>query len=139
MATQAPTSKATLPSLKPKGRKGKPLHSVVARKPNLRIHGDVVASPRPAEETAKGTSVIVAAGKFKATCLQLLDAAAAGESITITKHGKAVARLVPPEVVEEKPFVPLLGRMKGKGKILGDIVSPDFEAWGLPDPRKKRK
>ena len=88
-----------------------------------------------------GTSALepttIPAGKFKATCLQLLDAAERGESVTITKRGKVVARLVPPEPEKPKEFVPLLGCMRGKGKVLGDIVGPDFEAWGMPDPRKK--
>jgi prevent-host-death family protein len=81
----------------------------------------------------------IAAGKFKATCLQLLDRAAEGESIAITKRGKVVARLVPPTDEEAKPFVSLWGLMKGKGEILGDIVSPDFEAWGMKDPGKPAK
>ena len=38
----------------------------------------------------------IAAGEFKARCLQLLDAvAASGEPLTITKRGRPVARLVP--------------------------------------------
>jgi prevent-host-death family protein len=97
----------------------------------------VMATQAPISKSAP-TGTVIAAGKFKATCLQLLDAAAAGESITITKHGKAVARLVPPEGPEEKPFVPLLGMFKGKVQIVGDIVSPDFEAWGMENPRKAK-
>jgi prevent-host-death family protein len=37
----------------------------------------------------------VTATDAKATIARLLDAAAAGEEIEITKHGRAVARLVP--------------------------------------------
>jgi prevent-host-death family protein len=37
----------------------------------------------------------VTATDAKATILRLLDDAAAGEEIEITKHGRAVARLVP--------------------------------------------
>lgn len=37
----------------------------------------------------------VTATEAKATILGLLDAAAAGEEIEITKHGRTVARLVP--------------------------------------------
>jgi prevent-host-death family protein len=79
----------------------------------------------------------VAAGQFKATCLQLLDRAAEGESIAITKRGKVVARLVPPAPEEPAEFTPLWGRMKGRIEIHGDIVSPDFAAWNLPEPKKK--
>jgi prevent-host-death family protein len=38
----------------------------------------------------------VTATDAKAKILRLLDDAAAGEEIEITKHGRAVARLVPP-------------------------------------------
>jgi prevent-host-death family protein len=38
----------------------------------------------------------VTATDAKATILRLLDAAAAGEEIEITRHGRPVARLVPP-------------------------------------------
>ncbi len=37
----------------------------------------------------------VTATEAKATILRLLDAAAAGEEIEITRHGRSVARLVP--------------------------------------------
>jgi prevent-host-death family protein len=38
----------------------------------------------------------VTATQAKATLLRLLDEAAAGEEIEITKHGRPVARLMPP-------------------------------------------
>lgn len=38
----------------------------------------------------------VTATQAKATILRLLDEAAAGEEIEITRHGRPVARLVPP-------------------------------------------
>ena len=99
--------------------KVKPFRSVIGRTPQIRLHGDIITSPF----AAKHAGTVIAAGK----------------SITITKHGKPVARLVPPQAPEKEPFVPLLGLMKGKVKILGDIVSPDFEAWGMEDPRKTKK
>jgi prevent-host-death family protein len=37
---------------------------------------------------------IVTASRFKAQCLALLDEAAAGEEIVVTKHGRPVARVV---------------------------------------------
>lgn len=86
----------------------------------------------------KEASLTIPAGKFKATCLRLLDRSAQGESVTITKRGKVVGRLVPPEPEKQAEFRPLWGRLKGKVHIYGDIVSPDFEAWGMEDPRKKR-
>ena len=114
------------------GAKQKRLPTLIGRTPDI-----AVREAMPLQTSAAQGGEIVPAGKFKATCLQLLDRSAEGETITITKRGKVVARLVPPESEKPKRFIPLLGRMKGKGKILGDIVSPDFKAWGMPDPRKK--
>jgi prevent-host-death family protein len=37
----------------------------------------------------------VTATRFKAQCLALLDEAAAGEEIVVTKHGRPVARVIP--------------------------------------------
>ena len=45
--------------------------------------------------------------------------------LVITKRGKPVARLVPVE--QEIPQI--FGRMKGTGRILGDIVGPTGEKW----------
>ncbi len=67
----------------------------------------------------------IAAGVFKAQCLGLLDEVQQQrKEIIITKRGKPVARLVP--VDEAKPTI--FGRMKGTGRILGDIFSTG-ESW----------
>lgn len=58
------------------------------------------------------------AAKFKEQCLSILDDVSP-EGIIITKHGKPVARLVP---IESEPSE-LIGRLKGKIKIKGDILS----------------
>jgi prevent-host-death family protein len=61
------------------------------------------------------------ASEFKAKCLRVMDeVAASGQSIVITKNGKAVAKLGP--VGEPKRSI--LGLHKGQIEILGDIVSP---------------
>ena len=66
----------------------------------------------------------VAAGVFKATCLELMDRVAEERrSITITKRGKPVARLVP--YGDDVP--PLFGSIPAT--ILGDIVAPIGEEW----------
>jgi prevent-host-death family protein len=39
----------------------------------------------------------VTATRFKAQCLALLDEAAAGEEIVVTKRGRPVARVIPAE------------------------------------------
>jgi prevent-host-death family protein len=71
----------------------------------------------------------IPAGAFKARCLAIMDEVASKrESVVITKRGKPVAKLVPVEKEKDDIF----GFFKGKGKILGDIVSPAFspEEWG---------
>ncbi|HXE31144.1 MAG TPA: type II toxin-antitoxin system prevent-host-death family antitoxin [Terriglobales bacterium] len=71
----------------------------------------------------------IAAGKFKAHCLQLKDEVQARrEEVVITKRGKPVAKLVP--VVADPD--PIFGFMRGKIRVNGDIVAPvlSLEEWG---------
>lgn len=68
------------------------------------------------------------AGKFKAKCLAVMDQVAeSGEPVVITKHGKAIAKLVPADNQGDDIF----GYMAGKVKIVGDIVKPiiPLEDW----------
>lgn len=70
----------------------------------------------------------IAAGAFKAQCLAIMDQVfKSGEPVLITKHGKAVAKLVP----AEKQMNDIFGYMAGKAKIVGDIVGPTtpLEDW----------
>jgi len=68
----------------------------------------------------------IAAGKFKATCLSVLDEVQAKrEPVTVTKNGKPVAQLVPMPLGEVDP---IFGFYKGKLQIVGDIVSLGFDA-----------
>lgn len=70
----------------------------------------------------------MAAGKFKTHCLTVIDDVyAKHETVIITKHGKPMAKLAP--IQQEKD--PIFGFMRGKGKIVGDIVSPitPLEDW----------
>ena len=68
----------------------------------------------------------VKAGEFKARCLKLMDEVAeTGETIVITKNGRAVAQLGPVE--EHRPS--LLGLHEGQVEILGDIVGPLGVEW----------
>ncbi len=93
----------------------------------------MVMKPSP-KRSAKKTIVsafpkVIAAGEFKARCLQLMDQALeTGESLTITKRGKVVAKLVP-QREEPKPFRPLYGRLKGSVTIHGDIIGPTGVEW----------
>jgi prevent-host-death family protein len=67
----------------------------------------------------------IAAGEFKAKCLQLLDDVAETRgTLVITKHGKPVARLVPIE-----PEQPLFGALKDSVVGEMDIVSPISAEW----------
>ncbi|HZS39423.1 MAG TPA: type II toxin-antitoxin system prevent-host-death family antitoxin [Polyangia bacterium] len=66
---------------------------------------------------------MVAASKFKAQCLALLDSIPP-EGIVVTKHGVPVARLMPIERESEA----LIGSLKGKITIHGDLHSTG-EAW----------
>jgi prevent-host-death family protein len=66
----------------------------------------------------------VAAGRFKAECLSLLDdVAATGRPLVVTKRGRPVARVVP--VARLKP-----GALKGVVRFVGDIVAPLDVEWG---------
>ena len=72
----------------------------------------------------------LAAGKFKTNCLAIMDEVKAKrEPVLITKHGKPVAMLTPVEETDD----PIFGFYKGKGRILGDIVSPiiPLEDWDM--------
>ncbi len=71
----------------------------------------------------------MAAGEFKVHCLAVMDEVQTKrEAVVITKRGKPVAKLVP--VDQEKDEI--YGFLKGKGKVLGDVVSPALtpEEWG---------
>jgi prevent-host-death family protein len=60
----------------------------------------------------------ISASKFKEQCLSLLDNIAP-EGIVVTKHGKPVARLLP----IDSGCASLIGSMKGKVKVSGDVFS----------------
>jgi prevent-host-death family protein len=60
----------------------------------------------------------IAAAKFKEQCLSILDRLEP-EGVIITKHGKPVATLVP----TKSASAALIGSMRGKIKIKGDILS----------------
>jgi prevent-host-death family protein len=71
----------------------------------------------------------MAAGAFKAKCLSVMDEVRAKrETVIITKHGKPVAKLVPVDAEADEIY----GFLAGKGRVVGDVVSPAFslEEWG---------
>jgi len=68
----------------------------------------------------------IAAGEFKAKCLQLMNQVNDTHvAIIITKHGVPIAKLVP---IEEES-VHLFGLQKNSVVIKGDIISPIEEDW----------
>ena len=84
-------------------------------------------SPAASTSLDAHETVVVAAGVFKDTCLQLLDQVHEREiEVVVTKRGEVVARVVPPENSVRSAF----GFLRGTVLEEGDIVSPDFESWG---------
>ena len=78
------------------------------------------------------TEPTLAISRFKATCLAVLEEVRrTGRPVTVTRFGKPVARVVPPEPAARKRRI--LGAYKGQIDILGDIVSPvlPLEAWDV--------
>ena len=74
----------------------------------------------------------IAAGEFKAKCLQLMDEVYQGKlTLIVTKRGKPVGQFISPPK-EERPFRSVVGRSPGI-KIKGDIVSPLPQEWTLPE------
>jgi prevent-host-death family protein len=72
----------------------------------------------------------IPAGEFKAKCLKLMDQVArSGVPIVITKRGKPVAKLVPPDETEAR--APLFGYLAGCGSIRGDIVDVPEVEWSV--------
>ena len=70
----------------------------------------------------------IPAGQFKAKCLQIMDQVARSrQPVTITKRGKAVAKIVPADEAAE--LEPLFGYMAGTAEIRGDIVQPLDAEW----------
>ena len=73
----------------------------------------------------KRTRVLPAA-EFKARCLAVMDEVeATGHEVTITKHGRPVAKLV--AVADETD--PLFGRLAGWVTQEGDLIAPLDVAW----------
>jgi antitoxin (DNA-binding transcriptional repressor) of toxin-antitoxin stability system len=83
--------------------------------------------PAPSSSLDAPNVVEVKAGVFKDTCLSLLDQVNRRElEVVVTKYGAPVARVVPEGGVAPSAN----GFMSGTVLEHGDIVSPDFEAWG---------
>jgi prevent-host-death family protein len=65
----------------------------------------------------------MAAAEFKARCLSVLDRVhEPGESVTITKRGRVVARLVPAGETDERPWLRLAHAARWQGDPLAPAV-----------------
>jgi len=66
------------------------------------------------------------AGEFKTKCLELMDRVRErGAEITITKHGRAVCKLVPLSGEAPSPF----GSLAGTVLYYNDPTEPTGETW----------
>ena len=71
--------------------------------------------------------MVVAAGVFKARCLELMDRVdGTREEVTITKRGRPVARLVP---IGSEAKGAGFGARAGSASIIGDLIAPIDEPW----------
>ena len=69
----------------------------------------------------------MAAGVFKVHCLAVMDEVLAKrQAVVITKHGRPVAKLVP----ADKGTDQIYNFLRGKGAVIGDVISPAIEDWG---------
>ena len=68
----------------------------------------------------------IPAAVFKAECLHLMDEVArTGRPVIITKHGKAVAQLMPIPVHPQSQF----GYMRKTVKFFKEVISPVDVVW----------
>jgi prevent-host-death family protein len=79
----------------------------------------------------------IAASLFKAKCLSLIrQVGATGESVTVTRRGKPIAKLVPAEPENDDVF----GFMQRKElRIVGDITASIPVEWKVMKMTKKKK
>ncbi|MEO6876870.1 MAG: type II toxin-antitoxin system prevent-host-death family antitoxin [Gemmatimonadaceae bacterium] len=86
-----------------------------------------ISGPAPSTAIDARFSVEIPAGVFKNTCLSLMDDVRGGhKEIVITKHGQPVAKLVAADVALPTGFGFLRGTVIGQG----DLVGPEWDAWG---------
>jgi len=72
--------------------------------------------------------------KFKATCLAVLDEVEErGESVAITRRGRAVAVLAP---LKRKPYKSPEGMFSGRIEVADDILSTDLSGLWESNSRK---
>src|SRR5204862_7232619 len=86
------------------------------------------------EETMK----TMPAGEFKARCLRVMeDVKKYRTPVVITKKGRPVAKLVPPDA----PAPDVFGCMAGTARIIGDVEASVLpaETWNAFAPERSRR
>lgn len=79
--------------------------------------------PKPAQQS-------IPAGRFKATCLQLMDEVVSGKlTVTVTKRGKPVMFITAPQKQKSARPRSFIGASKGSLTTHGDIVSALPNEW----------
>jgi prevent-host-death family protein len=84
----------------------------------------VVEDYETGESRGGKSGALVGAYEAKTHLPQLLDRVEGGETITITRHGKAVARLVPAESVKQTDVRAAVEEMKRFQKEHGPTLGP---------------
>jgi len=68
----------------------------------------------------------IAISKFKATCLAVIEEVKrSGVPVTVTRRGEPMAEIVPPRQARKRGD--WIGSWAGRGRIVGDIVSPALD------------
>lgn len=76
---------------------------------------------KPSEDT------VVSATELKARCSEVIERVSREHrAVTVTKRGKAVARIVPIEPTDSKSLV---GYAHGRLKVTGDLLAPIDVEW----------
>ena len=71
--------------------------------------------------------MLIAAGKFKAQCLKIMDDVHKHHrEVIVTKYGKPIVKMVG---ISHKAKESLFGLLKGSVVVKGDIVSSLEESW----------
>ena len=73
------------------------------------------------------TELRVTASNLKARCAAVLDGVARKkQAVVITRHGRAIARLIP---IEEEEPASVFGCTRGSITVIGDIITPIEVEW----------
>ena len=71
----------------------------------------------------------VQASEAKTHLPRLLDEVERGETIVITRHGRAIARLVPEKQLWQKEIDEAIDDIKELGKTTGTVTVEEILAW----------